>query len=54
MAKTLPEEIQQMQDNIHWIKGAQESKLVWVLKPESCNTDAEGRVKVKLLNYMVK
>jgi urocanate hydratase len=35
---------QQMQDNIQWIKGAQENKLVVVLS-EILYADAEGRVK---------
>ena len=47
MAKTAPEEIQQqMQDNIHWIKGAQENKLVVGSQARILYADAEGRVKI--------
>jgi urocanate hydratase len=46
MAKTAPEEIQQqMQDNIQWIKGAQENKLVGS-QARILYADAEGRVKL--------
>ena len=47
MAKTAPEEIQQqMQDNIQWIKGAQENKLVVGSQARILYADAEGRVKI--------
>jgi urocanate hydratase len=46
MAKTAPEEIQQMQDNIQWIKGAQENKLVVGSQARILYADAEGRVKL--------
>jgi urocanate hydratase len=47
MAKTAPAEIQQqMQDNIHWIKGAQENKLVVGSQARILYADAEGRVKI--------
>jgi urocanate hydratase len=46
MAKTAPIEIQQqMQDNIQWIKGAQENKLV-VGSQENSLCRCEGRVKI--------
>jgi hypothetical protein len=45
MAKTAPIEIQQqMQDNIQWIKGAQENSG-W-LQARILYADAEGRVKI--------
>ncbi len=44
MAKTAPIEIQQqMQDNIHWIKNAQENKLVVGSQARILYADAEGR-----------
>ena len=47
MAKTAPTEIQQqMQDNIQWIKGAQENKLVVGSQARILYADAEGRVKI--------
>ncbi|MNP95220.1 Urocanate hydratase [compost metagenome] len=47
MAKTAPAEIQQqMQDNIQWIKGAQENKLVVGSQARILYADAEGRVKI--------
>ena len=47
MTKTAPEEIQQqMQDNIQWIKGAQENKLVVGSQARILYADAEGRVKI--------
>ena len=47
MAKTAPIEIQQqMQDNIRWIKGAQENKLVVGSQARILYADAEGRVKI--------
>ena len=47
MAKTAPSEIQQqMQDNIRWIKGAQENKLVVGSQARILYADAEGRVKI--------
>jgi len=47
MAKTAPAEIQQqMQDNIHWIKRAQENKLVVGSLARILYADAEGRVKI--------
>jgi urocanate hydratase len=47
MAQTAPLEIQQqMQDNIKWIKGAQENKLVVGSQARILYADAEGRVKI--------
>jgi urocanate hydratase len=47
MAKTVPTEIQQqIQDNIKWIKGAQENKLVVGSQARILYADAEGRVKI--------
>ncbi len=47
MAKTAPSEIQQqMQDNIQWIKGAQENKLVVGSQARILYADAEGRMKI--------
>jgi urocanate hydratase len=47
MAKTAPKEIQQqMQDNIRWIKGAQENKLVVGSQARILYADAEGRIKI--------
>ena len=47
MVKTAPAEIQQqMQDNIHWIKGAQENKLVVGSQARILYADAEGRMKI--------
>ena len=47
MAKTAPAEIQQqMQDNIQWIKGAQENKLVVGSQARILYADAEGRMKI--------
>ena len=45
--KTSPKEIkQQMQDNITWIKGAQENKLVVGSQARILYADAEGRMKI--------
>lgn len=47
MAQTAPIEIQQqMQDNIKWIKGAQENQLVVGSQARILYADAEGRVKI--------
>jgi urocanate hydratase len=47
MKKNSPAEIQQqMQDNIHWIKGAQENKLVVGSQARILYADAEGRMKI--------
>jgi len=47
MAKTAPKEIQQqIQDNIHWIKSAQENKLVVGSQARILYADAEGRMKI--------
>ncbi|MFT3793831.1 urocanate hydratase [Flavobacterium sp.] len=47
LAKTAPEEIQQqMQDNIRWIKGAQQNKLVVGSQARILYADAEGRIKI--------
>ncbi len=47
MAKTAPSEIkQQMEDNIRWIKGAQENKLVVGSQARILYADAEGRIKI--------
>jgi urocanate hydratase len=51
-----PEEIQQqMADNIQWIKGAQENKLVVGSKARILYADAEGRIKIaKAFNKAIK
>ena len=51
-----PEEIQQqMADNIKWIKGAQENKLVVGSQARILYADAEGRVKIaKAFNKAIK
>lgn len=47
LVKTSPEEIQQqMQDNIKWIKGAQENKLVVGSQARILYADAAGRIKI--------
>ncbi|AVR45365.1 urocanate hydratase [Christiangramia fulva] len=47
LMKNSPEEIrQQMQDNIQWIKGARENKLVVGSKARILYADAEGRIKI--------
>jgi len=47
LAKMAPNEIQQqMQDNIKWIKGAQENKLVVGSQARILYADAEGRIKI--------
>jgi urocanate hydratase len=47
MAKTAPSRIQQqMQDNIRWIKGAQQNKLVVGSQARILYADAEGRMKI--------
>lgn len=47
MMKNSPSEIQQqMADNIQWIKGAQENKLVVGSQARILYADAEGRVKI--------
>ena len=47
MRKNSPAEIQQqMADNIHWIKGAQENKLVVGSQARILYADAEGRMKI--------
>ena len=47
MAKTAPAEIkQQMQDNIKWIKGAQENKLVVGSQARILYADAQGRINI--------
>lgn len=47
MMKNSPEEIQQqMQDNITWIKGAQENNLVVGSQARILYADAEGRMKI--------
>ncbi len=47
MIKHSPEEIQQqMKDNITWIKGAQENKLVVGSQARILYADAEGRMKI--------
>ncbi|NOR46325.1 MAG: urocanate hydratase [Candidatus Delongbacteria bacterium] len=56
MAKTSSVEItQQMQDNIQWIKGAQENKLVVGSQARILYADAEGRIKIaKAFNKAIK
>ncbi len=47
MMQTSPQEIQQqMADNVQWIKGAQENKLVVGSQARILYADAEGRVKI--------
>lgn len=47
IAKTAPAEIQQqMQDNIQWIKGAQENNLVVGSQARILYADAEGRIQI--------
>ncbi|MBX2958575.1 MAG: urocanate hydratase [Flavobacteriales bacterium] len=47
MMKNSPKEIkQQMQDNITWIKGAQQNKLVVGSQARILYADAEGRIKI--------
>lgn len=47
IAKTAPMEItQQMKDNIQWIKGAQENKLVVGSQARILYADGEGRIKI--------
>jgi urocanate hydratase len=47
MAQTAPSEIQQqMQDNITWIKGAQQNNLVVGSQARILYADAEGRIKI--------
>src|SRR6218665_87109 len=47
MAQSAPAEIQQqMQDNIQWIKGAQQNKLVIGSQARILYADAEGRIKI--------
>lgn len=47
MAKTAPDEIkQQMQDNIKWIRGAQENKLVVGSQARILYADAQGRINI--------
>ncbi len=47
MAKSAPAEIkQQMQDNIKWIKGAQENKLVVGSQARILYADAQGRINI--------
>jgi len=47
MAKSAPPAIQQqMQDNIQWIKGAQQNKLVVGSQARILYADAEGRIKI--------
>jgi urocanate hydratase len=47
MQQNSPPEIQQqMADNIHWIKGAQENKLVVGSQARILYADAEGRMKI--------
>ncbi len=47
MSETAPAEIrQQMQDNIKWIKGAQENKLVVGSQARILYADSEGRIKI--------
>ncbi|PKP26809.1 MAG: urocanate hydratase [Bacteroidetes bacterium HGW-Bacteroidetes-2] len=55
LMKSSPIEIQQqMQDNITWIKGAQENKLVVGSQARILYADAEGRVKIaKAFNHAI-
>ncbi len=47
LMKTSPQDIrQQMQDNIQWIKGAQENKLVVGSQARILYADSDGRIKI--------
>ena len=56
LKQNAPEEIQQqMQDNITWIKGAQENKLVVGSQARILYADAEGRIEIaKAFNNAIK
>ena len=56
MAKSAPPEIQQqMHDNIQWIKGAQENKLVVGSQARILYADSEGRIKIaEAFNQAIK
>jgi len=56
LKKESPQEIQQqMDDNIQWIKGAQENKLVVGSQARILYADAEGRMKIaKAFNKAIK
>jgi urocanate hydratase len=56
LIKSAPEEIQQqMKDNIKWIKGAQENKLVVGSKARILYADSEGRIEIaKAFNNAIK
>jgi urocanate hydratase len=56
MAESAPAEIQQqMQDNIQWIKGAQQNKLVVGSQARILYADAEGRIKIaEAFNQAIK
>ncbi|WP_018674919.1 urocanate hydratase [Riemerella columbina] len=56
LMQTAPDEIkQQMADNIQWIKGAQENKLVVGSQARILYADAEGRIKIaKAFNDAIK
>jgi urocanate hydratase len=56
MMQDSPDEIQQqMADNIQWIKGAQENKLVVGSQARILYADAEGRIKIaKAFNKAIK
>ncbi|MBF00974.1 urocanate hydratase [Flavobacterium coralii] len=56
MAKTAPDEIkQQMEDNIRWIKGAQQNKLVVGSQARILYADSEGRINIaRAFNEAIK
>ncbi|MEZ4937676.1 MAG: urocanate hydratase [Crocinitomicaceae bacterium] len=56
MIKESPDEIiQQMKDNIRWIKGAQENKLVVGSQARILYADAEGRIRIaEAFNQAIK
>lgn len=56
MAKTAPAEIkQQMEDNIRWIKGAQQNKLVVGSQARILYADSEGRINIaRAFNEAIK
>lgn len=56
LKRTAPQEIQQqLQDNITWIKGAQENKLVVGSQARILYADAEGRMKIaEAFNHAIK
>ena len=56
LKENAPQEIQQqMQDNIRWIQGARENKLVVGSKARILYADAQGRMEIaKAFNYAIE